>query len=287
MQTHTLIETIREALVAERVGGKSVGLVPTMGNLHPGHLALVEMARRDNDLVVVSIFVNPLQFGPNEDFDAYPRTLEEDAAKLERAGTDVVFAPSLDAIYPESMEAMTTVAVPGLTRILCGAQRPGHFDGVTTVVNKLFNIISPDRAYFGEKDYQQLIVIRTMVSDLDMTIEVVGVPIVRDTDGLALSSRNAYLNANERTKAPGLYRTLSKIKAELESGALPGDAPSYEETTSAASAELERLGFLPDYVEVRKRADLEIPDATCRELIALGAASLGRTRLIDNVTIDL
>ncbi len=287
MQTHTGIETIREALVAERVAGKSVGLVPTMGNLHPGHLALVETARRDNDLVVVSIFVNPLQFGPNEDFDGYPRTLEEDAEKLERAGTDVVFAPSLDRIYPTSMEAMTTVAVPGLTRILCGAHRPGHFDGVTTVVNKLFNIISPDRAYFGEKDYQQLIVIRTMVSDLDMTIEVVGVPIVRDTDGLALSSRNAYLDTNERAKAPGLYRTLSKMKAEIESGVRPGEARPYEEIASAASAELKRLGFLPDYVEVRKRADLEIPDATCTELIALGAASLGRTRLIDNLSIDL
>ena len=287
MDTHRGIKSIREALAAERADGRSVGLVPTMGNLHSGHLALVDSARRDNDVVVASIFVNPLQFGPNEDFEAYPRTLEEDAAKLESAGTDFVFAPSVDAIYPKSMQEMTTVAVPGLTSILCGAHRPGHFDGVTTVVNKLFNIISPHRAYFGEKDYQQLTVIRTMVTDLNLPIDIVGVPIVRNENGLALSSRNAYLDTDELDTARGLYRTLCKVKTEIEAAPRTGDNRSYEAIALAAHAELGRLGFLPDYVEVRRRGDLDVPDTACRELIVLGAASLGRTRIIDNVAIDV
>ncbi|MEJ2133410.1 MAG: pantoate--beta-alanine ligase, partial [Gammaproteobacteria bacterium] len=225
-------------------GGKSVGLVPTMGNLHAGHLALVREARRNNEIVVVSIFVNPLQFGPNEDFDAYPRTLEDDQAKLAMESTDYVFAPAAGEIYPKPIEETTTVAVPVITDILCGTHRPGHFDGVTTVVTKLFNIVQPHRAYFGQKDYQQLVVIRTMVRDLDMPIEIVGVPIVRD------------------------------------------EVRSHDEITAEAKQNLEEHGFRPDYVEVRTRADLSPAQASSKELIVLGAAYLGRTRLIDNVAID-
>lgn len=282
MDTHTTIASLRDALRTVRAQGKSVGLVPTMGNLHAGHLALVEHARRDNDTVVVSIFVNPMQFGPNEDFDAYPRTLEKDLEKLAQARADLVFAPSVEVIYPKSMQETTTVSVPRLTTILCGAHRPGHFDGVTTVVNKLFNIVAPHRAYFGQKDYQQLIVIRTMVEDLDMPVEVIGVPIVRDDDGLALSSRNAYLSRDERTKARGLYLTLSKVKAAIESSS----GCAFEELESNARHELEQIGFRPDYVEVREREHLDVPNASTAKLIVMGAAYLGRTRLIDNLAID-
>jgi pantoate--beta-alanine ligase len=282
MQTHTLIDTLREALGTEKAGGKSVGLVPTMGNLHAGHLALVREARRNNEIVVVSIFVNPLQFGPNEDFDAYPRTLEEDQAKLAMESTDYVFAPAAGEIYPKPIEETTTVAVPVITDILCGTHRPGHFDGVTTVVTKLFNIVQPHRAYFGQKDYQQLVVIRTMVRDLDMPIEIVGVPIVRDEDGLALSSRNQYLGPEERSKARELHRALLNVKRNIEAG----DVRSHDEITAEAKQNLEEHGFRPDYVEVRTRADLSPAQASSKELIVLGAAYLGRTRLIDNVAID-
>ena len=283
MQIHTGITALKRALTVTRSEGKTLALVPTMGNLHDGHISLVEQARRDNDVVVVSIFVNPLQFGPNEDFETYPRTQADDEEKLSRARADLVFAPAVDDIYPKPIKKTTNVTVPGLTSILCGAHRPGHFDGVTTVVNKLFNIVAPDRAYFGNKDYQQLVVIRTMVEDLNMPLEVIGVPTLRDDDGLALSSRNAYLSSSNRTKARGLYQTLSKVKTAIESG----DNRSYDEITANARSELERHGFVPDYVEVLERKSLESPQTTSRHLIVLGAGSLGRTRLIDNLAIDL
>jgi pantoate--beta-alanine ligase len=277
MQTCATIADVRAALAARKPGA-SVGLVPTMGNLHEGHLSLVAESRRSCDVTVVSVFVNPLQFGPNEDFERYPRTPKEDAEMLASAGVDYLFAPSERAMYPTGRDGHVVVTVPALTSILCGAHRPGHFDGVGTVVLKLFNIVAPTRAFFGQKDYQQLTLIKTICKQLDVSIEIVGVPTVRAADGLALSSRNQYLSADERARAPLIQRSLQTIRAALERG-----ERNYAELQRAAVLNLENAGFAVDYVEIRSAATLATPGFDDRDFVVLAAAKLGRTRLIDNL----
>jgi pantoate--beta-alanine ligase len=276
-----IIETItdvREALAAHR--SVRIGFVPTMGNLHDGHLSLVRASRAACDVTVVSVFVNPLQFGPNEDFEAYPRTLQDDAALLERSGVDILFAPSELEMYPTGREGHTLVAVPRLANILCGEHRPGHFDGVGTIVLKLFNIVAPSRVFFGEKDYQQLTLIRTICNQLNVPIEITGVATVRAPDGLALSSRNRYLSAEERALAPLIHRTLAGIIAALEGG-----DRSFDALEQSAAAQLQAAGFNVDYVSIRDARTLEPPHHATDEFVALTAARLGRTRLIDNVRV--
>lgn len=268
----------RAAIREARNQGKRIGLVPTMGNLHAGHMSLVDRAAEVADFVVASIFVNPLQFGPNEDLDAYPRTLPEDQALLEQHGTALVFAPGAREMYPDGMEQQTRVHVPGITDILCGASRPGHFDGVTTVVTKLFNILTPDVAVFGLKDYQQFTILQKMVHDLCMDIELIGVPTARAEDGLALSSRNGYLTAEERARAPVLQQALAEAAAQIAAGAPP---PS---RLAAIRERLQQAGFRPDYVELRARHTLAEATDADTELVLLAAAYLGKARLIDNLT---
>ncbi|MFQ3790080.1 pantoate--beta-alanine ligase [Halomonas sp. A29] len=280
MRTLQDIPALRETLGEYRRRGQRIGLVPTMGNLHAGHLALVETARRHADVVVATVFVNPLQFGPHEDLDAYPRTLADDQAKLEAAGCDLLFTPTVATLYPRGLDAQTQVCVPAVSEGLCGGSRPGHFDGVSTVVSILFNLVQPDVACFGEKDYQQLAVVRKLVEDLHFPIEIVGVPIVRAEDGLALSSRNGYLDAAERTTAPALQHTLAMLRDALEAG------ESVEVTLATGLARLRETGFEPDYLELRA-ADLGPITATTREAVLLTAARLGTTRLIDNLTLTL
>ena len=277
------IETIADmrAALAPRRPGATVGLVPTMGNLHEGHLSLVAASRQTCDITVVSVFVNPLQFGPNEDFDRYPRTPAEDAALLERAGVNYLFAPSEREMYPTGRDGHVVVTVPALTSILCGAHRPGHFDGVGTVVLKLFNIVAPTRAFFGQKDYQQLTLIKTICKQLDVPIEIVGVPTVRADDGLALSSRNQYLSAADRERAPAIQRALQEIRISLERG-----ERGYGALEQAAVTNLTKTGFAVDYVSIRNALTLAAPSDEDREFVVLAAARLGRTRLIDNVRAD-
>ncbi|HET7371421.1 MAG TPA: pantoate--beta-alanine ligase [Gammaproteobacteria bacterium] len=275
------VAPLRAAVAEWRATGERVALVPTMGNLHAGHLALVERARELADRVVVSIFVNPLQFGPNEDLAAYPRTPEEDLAKLAAVGADAVFAPGVEVMYPEG-EARATIHVAGLEDMLCGASRPGHFTGVATVVAKLFNMASPDVAVFGNKDYQQLAVIRRMVSELAFPVEIVGVPTVREADGLAMSSRNRYLSAAERQQAPALHRALRDAAARLRAG-----ERDFAALETGAAQQLEAAGFRSDYVAIREPDTLAAPDAASDAFIVLGAACLGRARLIDNVAVGV
>jgi len=266
-----------------RAAGKRIAFVPTMGNLHAGHLHLVEQARRHSDAVVASIYVNPLQFGPQEDFRAYPRTPVQDLTVLEQAGVEVLFFPDDTAIYPRGRMASTRVEVPGVSDILCGATRPGHFRGVATVVHRLFHLVMPDAALFGKKDYQQLLVIRLMCTDFGLPIEIIGVDTVRDADGLAMSSRNGYLTPEERGIAPRLYSTLQALAGQLWS--VSGHGFSAHEVQ--AMEQLENAGFRPDYVSVRRRQDLALPGAGDRQLVILAAAWLGRARLIDNLELDL
>jgi pantoate--beta-alanine ligase len=254
--------------------------VPTMGNLHDGHIQLIDIAKPRAACTVVSIFVNRLQFGPREDFDRYPRTFEADCARLEAAGVDVVFAPDEQEIYPEPQ---TFVVEPSdLQYILEGAHRPGHFRGVATVVLKLFNLVMPHSAIFGKKDYQQYLVLRDMVRQFALPIEIIPAETVRAPDGLALSSRNAYLSAEERREAPRLYRVLKQARAELEVG-----ARGFQRIDQQAMAELSRHGWQPDYVAVRRQADLRQPTERDRALVVVAAARLGRTRLIDSVEVTL
>ncbi len=280
MRTLREIASLRETLDDCRRRGQRIALVPTMGNLHAGHLALVESARRHADVVVATIFVNPMQFGPNEDLDAYPRTLAKDQRKLEGAGCDLLFAPTTATIYPRSLEAQTQIRVLEVSEGLCGGSRPGHFDGVATIVGMLFNLVQPQVACFGEKDYQQLAVIRRLVADLHFPIEVVGVPIVRADDGLALSSRNGYLAPEQRAIAPRLYRTLEELRQALEAG------EPVETTLAAGLARLDDAGFVPDYLELRA-PDLGPITTATREARLLAAARIGPTRLIDNLTLTL
>ncbi len=279
------LRTVAElrAEVARRRGqGGPIAFVPTMGNLHAGHLRLVQEAHRCSQTVIASIYVNPLQFGPREDFATYPRTPEKDRAALDAEGTHVLFMPADSAIYPRGLAQQTIVEVPGLSDILCGASRPGHFRGVTGVVNRLFNLVTPDIAVFGKKDYQQLLLIRRMVLDLRMRVEVLGVETVREPDGLALSSRNNYLTTEERKIAPQLYAVLRETGKMLATG-----SAGFAELERDAMRALQRGGFRPDHVSIRRQSDLAVPQVSDRELVILAAAWLGRTRLIDNLEVNV
>ena len=269
-----------EALRDQLRGQNRIAFVPTMGNLHPGHLALMTMAHQHGDPVVASIFVNRLQFGPNEDFDKYPRTLEADCKLLKKAKVDVVWAPSVHDMYPGGQPPATAVSVNGeLTSILCAPFRPGHFSGVATIVNILFNRVAPDIAVFGEKDYQQLAVIRQMVADLGLSIRVVGAPTLREPDGLAMSSRNQYLSADERKRSARMYETLQWVVGELQAG-----RREYAMLSREGQARLVKAGFNPQYFEVRD-ASLAAPTDKTRDFVVLTAAFMGTTRLIDNVQL--
>jgi len=278
-------ELVRIAALRERVSGwrrqnLKVALVPTMGNLHDGHIRLVRQARDAADRVIVSIFVNPLQFGPKEDFSAYPRTPEEDRRLLALAKADLLFQPEVEEIYPGGYQHSTIVDVPELSGVLCGAFRPGHFAGVATVVAKLFNIVQSDIAIFGEKDFQQLLIIRRMVTDLCIPVEVHGMATTRDADGLALSSRNRYLSAEERQVAPRLFAALEAARQEIESG-----ATQFERIEQSGMQNLVEAGFRPDYFSIRQAHDLQPVQDPQAEIRILAAARLGRARLIDNVKV--
>ncbi len=280
METVTTIAAVRERVRRWRAAGQRIAFVPTMGNLHAGHISLIEEARRRGDRFIASIFVNPMQFGPNEDFAHYPRTPTKDERMLAEAGCDFMFMPDVAEIYPNGADHGTRVEVPELSRILCGEFRPGHFEGVSTVVAKLFNIVEPDLAVFGEKDFQQLTVIRRMVSDLCLPIEIVAAPTVREPDGLAMSSRNQYLTAEERNIAPRLHQALARAVQRLTAG--EKDFPAIER------AELDGLtgaGFRPDYFSIRNAHDLSTPQADTLPLVVLVAARLGKARLIDNLQL--
>lgn len=255
-----------------------LAFVPTMGNLHEGHLQLVKEALKVADKVIVSIFVNPLQFGVNEDFDKYPRTLEQDLALLSTVKTTAVFTPTVQTLYPLPLEQSTTVEEPSLTQTLCGLSRPTHFKGVTTIVTKLFNLVQPDIAFFGLKDYQQYCVIKKMATDLFMPLEIVGVPTVRENDGLAKSSRNGYLTTEQRQIAPALFKQLSMIQQALKQG-----QRNFTALETAAAQALTNAGFKPDYIAIRQAETLAIPKATENNFVILAAAYLGKTRLIDNL----
>ncbi len=282
MKRCTAIAAVRDQTRDWRRAGLSQALVPTMGNLHRGHLALIDEARRRADRVAASIFVNPTQFGPGEDYRAYPRTVDQDLALLEDCGCDLVLTPSVDEMYPGGHRSATAVTVPELTQDLCGAARPGHFAGVASVVSRLFNIFRPDLAVFGEKDYQQLLVIRRLVLDLHFGIEIVGCPTVREPSGLALSSRNRYLSDEQRTTAAAIYRTLCWVRDQLMAGA-GADAA----LAAAAAARLGAAGLAPEYLEIRRAADLRPAGVADRDLIVLAAARLGPARLIDNLRVGL
>jgi len=275
-----IIHTVKELREWRKTAG-SVAFVPTMGNLHEGHLALVREAKKRADNVVVSIFVNRLQFGQGEDFDKYPRTLGQDAAKLEGEGVAVVFAPDEKELYP-NVEQRYNVEPPNLQNELCGRFRPGHFRGVATVVTKLFNIVQPDAACFGKKDYQQLAIIKGFAEDLNFNVEIVPVDTGRASDGLALSSRNQYLNENERAEAPRLFRELNKIAEALRGGNL-----AYAELEQTAVRNLTEAGWTVDYVEIRHAESLAVAHVGDKDLVVLAAARLGGTRLIDNVEVSL
>ena len=275
---HTKTEG-REAVAAARAEGQVIGLVPTMGALHDGHRALVDVSVADCDFTVVSIFVNPTQFGPGEDLDKYPRTLEADAQVCEQAGADLIFAPEASEMYDAS--GNTTVHVAGVTEGLCGAFRPGHFDGVTTVVCKLLDIVTPDRAYFGEKDYQQLVVIRTMAADLDLPVEIVGVPTVREADGLALSSRNQYLSDEQRAAAPALRQALLAGAEAAERGA---NGSEVERIVGERLAQ-EPL-FRAQYISAVHPETLVLRKGEGTPMTIAAAAFMGNTRLIDNIRIE-
>ena len=282
MNTVTTIAELRAAVALARRAGKRIGFAPTMGNLHSGHAALVTRARDKADFVVASIFVNPLQFGPNEDLDTYPRTLAADQQRLVEAGCDLLFAPTVAQMYPEGTAVQTRVSVPELSQGLCGASRPGHFEGVATVVSKLLNMVQPDVAVFGQKDYQQLAVIRAMVRDLNMPIEIIGEPTVRAEDGLALSSRNGYLSEEQRAVAPVLYRALSQIATAIQGG-----NHDFARLRAEHIQQIEAAGLRMDYLEVRQGVHLRPATAEDRDVVILVAAYLGATRLIDNLHLNL
>lgn len=277
MKTETTIQGLSASLNPARSARKIIGFVPTMGNLHQGHLNLVREARKLCDVVVVSIFVNPIQFGPNEDFDNYPRTLEQDQQLLADVGCDIVFAPTVEQMYGNKPR-LTNISVSGITNDLCGLQRPGHFDGVAVVVTKLFNIVQPNYAFFGQKDYQQLAVIRQFVQDLNIPLEVIGVPIARAEDGLALSSRNGYLSEQERATAPVIFQSLKTAEQQLHAG------KTLEEALAGIRQTLTDAGLVVDYVETRT-PELQKIDEFNQDVVILIAAKLGKTRLIDNLQI--
>ncbi len=278
MKTETTIQGLTASLAPARSTKKLIGFVPTMGNLHEGHLTLVRAAKKICDVVVVSIFVNPIQFGAGEDFDSYPRTLEQDSRLLADVGCDIIFAPSVEQMYG-TQPRLTNISVGQITDDLCGKSRPGHFDGVAVVVTKLFNIVQPDFAFFGQKDYQQLAVIRQLVQDLNMPLEVIGVPIVRAEDGLALSSRNGYLSEQQRAIAPTIYQLLKQAEQQLHEG------HALAQVLESISNQLTQAGFVVDYVEARQ-TNLQPIAQFDRNVVLFVAAKLGTTRLIDNLQVD-
>lgn len=278
MKTETTIQGLTASLAPARSTKKLIGFVPTMGNLHEGHLTLVRAAKKICDVVVVSIFVNPIQFGAGEDFDSYPRTLEQDSRLLADVGCDIIFAPSVEQMYG-TQPRLTNISVGQITDDLCGKSRPGHFDGVAVVVTKLFNIVQPDFAFFGQKDYQQLAVIRQLVQDLNMPLEVIGVPIVRAEDGLALSSRNGYLSEQQRAIAPTIYQLLKQAEQQLHEG------QALVQVLESISNQLTQAGFVVDYVEARQ-TNLQPIEQFDRNVVLFVAAKLGTTRLIDNLQVD-
>ncbi len=282
MEEITSKEALRELIGEWRRAGDHIALVPTMGNLHDGHIDLVDIARMHAERVVVSLFVNPTQFGEGEDFEDYPRTLERDRRRLKRAKADVLFAPDVDVIYPFGLDTAASVTLPVLTAEFCGESRPGHFDGVTTVVARLFSMVQPDVAVFGQKDYQQLLVIKRLVEDMSLPIEIIQAPTRRESDGLAMSSRNQYLTDEERQAAPELYGALAEIAEALEAG-----ADDYGALERKAVNRLEAAGFEPEYVSIRRAENLENPDRETDELVVLAAARLGNSRLIDNVLVHV
>ncbi|EMH4030971.1 pantoate--beta-alanine ligase [Serratia marcescens] len=280
-----IIETLpmlRQQIRRWRQEGKRIALVPTMGNLHDGHMTLVDEARARADVVVVSIFVNPMQFDRPDDLARYPRTLQEDSEKLTRRGVDLVFAPAPAAVYPQGLDQQTYVDVPGISSILEGASRPGHFRGVSTIVSKLFNLVQPDLACFGEKDYQQLALIRKMVADMGYDIDIVGVPTVRAKDGLALSSRNGYLTAEERKIAPQLSKIMNALAQQLANG-----ERHVEELLEQTAEQLRTAGFTPDELFIRDADSLQPLTVDSQRAVVLMAAWLGKARLIDNQQVDL
>jgi pantoate--beta-alanine ligase len=278
MQVIIRPEELRERVLQWRRRGERIAFVPTMGNLHAGHGSLIAHATRLAEHVIASIFVNPLQFGPNEDFAAYPRTPHEDRQLLESLKVEVLFAPEVHDMYPRGQQATARVHVPELEDILCGAFRPGHFMGVATVVAKLLNLVQPDAAVFGEKDFQQLMIIRRTVLDLCMPVEIVGAPTTRESDGLAMSSRNRYLSAEQRALAPRIFAELERARRAIEAGA--SDLAALEK---AGFESLQQAGFKPDYFSVRDAGTLAVPDERSTDLVVLTAARIGRARLIDNV----
>jgi pantoate--beta-alanine ligase len=275
-------QELAEQLAEWRQQGDHVALVPTMGSLHAGHLSLVTLAREHAERVVVSIFVNPTQFGQGEDFEKYPRTLERDKRRLKNSGADLIFAPDVETMYPFGIENATMVSVPQLTANFCGASRPGHFDGVTTVVARLFAMVQPDAAIFGQKDYQQQLVIRYMAEDMSLPINIITGETVREDDGLAMSSRNSYLSEEERAVAPKLYETLQFIGKELQNG-----RRNFEDLEDVARQRLGDAGFDVDYFAIRRALNLEMPDRDCDDLVVLTAAKLGGARLIDNIIVTI
>ncbi|EAQ6426034.1 pantoate--beta-alanine ligase [Salmonella enterica] len=280
-----IIETLpllRQHIRRLRQEGKRVALVPTMGNLHDGHMKLVDEAKARADVVIVSIFVNPMQFDRPDDLVRYPRTLQEDCEKLNKRKVDYVFAPAVEEIYPQGLEGHTYVDVPGLSTMLEGASRPGHFRGVSTIVSKLFNLIQPDIACFGEKDFQQLALIRKMVADMSYDIEIVGVPIIRAKDGVALSSRNSYLTAEQRKIAPGLHNVMNSIAEKLIAG-----NRELQEIIAIAEQELNEKGFRADDIQIRDADTLQELTETSKRAVILAAAWLGQARLIDNQSVTL
>lgn len=280
LKTFSQIDELRQQLAAYRRENKTIALVPTMGNLHDGHLRLVEEAKRHADLVVASIFVNPMQFNAGEDFESYPRTLEADQAMLTKAGCDLLFTPSISSVYPNGQDNQTRILVPGVSEGLCGQKRPGHFEGVATVVTKLFNFVQPDVACFGQKDYQQVTVIRKLVNDLSFPIKIIEVPTHRTPEGLALSSRNGYLTPEQLAKAPALYAVLTTMAENLTTG-----NTHFNELTYKARARLAEQGFAPEYVEIRN-PDLSNASLDAKSWVILIAARLGKARLIDNLIVQ-
>ena len=278
MKTETTIQGLTASLAPARSTKKLIGFVPTMGNLHEGHLTLVRAAKKICDVVVVSIFVNPIQFGAGEDFDSYPRTLEQDSRLLADVDCDIIFAPSVEQMYG-TQPRLTNISVGQITDDLCGKSRPGHFDGVAVMITKLFNIVQPNFAFFGQKDYQQLAVIRQLVQDLNMPLEVIGVPIVRAKDGLALSSRNGYLSEQQRAIAPTIYQLLKQAEQQLHEG------HALAQVLESISNQLTQAGFVVDYVEARQ-TNLQPIAQFDRNVVLFVAAKLGTTRLIDNLQVD-
>ncbi|MBN4053510.1 pantoate--beta-alanine ligase [Haliea sp. AH-315-K21] len=281
MQIYRTIADLRQDLKLARDNGLSIGLVPTMGNLHEGHLSLVKMARKQCDFIVTTIFINPAQFGPNEDLQNYPRSFEDDTTALESINCDAVFAPNIEEIYPFGPRLETLVTVPSLSQLLCGASRPGHFDGVCTIVTKLFTICQPDKAYFGEKDYQQLTIIKKLVHDLNIPLEIIGIPTQRETSGLALSSRNNYLSAEQKQQAAILYQSLLQTADALKNSS----GLNFAKLENKALQKISIAGLQPDYFSICHTNTLLPAKPSDTELVILTAAYLGETRLIDNISI--